>query len=79
MKRVIVYIDGFNLYHGLVAAGFRKYLWLDLNKLAKEILESDQVLTGVKYFTARTTLPIQLSSSDRIPISMLLKPSPALK
>jgi len=57
MKRVIVYIDGFNLYHGLVDAGFRKYLWLDLSKLAKEILESDQVLTRVKYFTARTTLP----------------------
>ena len=57
MKRVTVYIDGFNLYHGLVAAGFRKYLWLDLSKLAKEILELDQVLTSVKYFTARTTLP----------------------
>ena len=57
MKRVIVYIDGFNLYHGLVAAGFRKYLWLDLGKMAKEILESDQVMAEVKYFTARTTLP----------------------
>jgi len=57
MKRVTVYIDGFNLYHGIVDAGFRKYLWLDLSKLATEILESDQVLTGVKYFTARTTLP----------------------
>ena len=57
MKRVIVYIDGFNLYHGLVESGLRKYLWLDLSKLASDILESDQVLTGVKYFTARTTLP----------------------
>ena len=30
MSRVIVYIDGFNLYFALRSKGWRKYYWLDL-------------------------------------------------
>ena len=53
MSRVIVYIDGFNLYFGMMDGGFRKYLWLDLAALSREIIASDQQLIATKYFTAR--------------------------
>ncbi len=29
MDRVIVYIDGFNLYFGLKSKGWRRYFWLN--------------------------------------------------
>lgn len=52
-NRAIVYIDGFNLYHGLINKGWRKYLWLDLVKFAKAILPTGLTLIHTKYFTSR--------------------------
>lgn len=52
-ERVICYIDGFNLYHGMREAGFKRYYWLDLAKLALSLLHGGQELTATKYFTAR--------------------------
>jgi len=54
-ERVIVYVDGFNLYFGMKEAGFNKYKWLDLYKLAQNLLKPDQNLIGVKYFTSRVS------------------------
>ena len=51
--RVIAYIDGFNLYYGMRSKGWRRYYWLDLNRLSERLLRSGQTLAGVKYFTAR--------------------------
>lgn len=53
MKRVIVYVDGFNLYFGLRSKGWRRHYWLDLVKLAEALLKPDQQLAGVHYFTSR--------------------------
>lgn len=53
MNRVIVYIDGFNLYFGIIDRGWRRYLWLDLPALANRLLKPSQSLEAVKYFTAR--------------------------
>lgn len=53
MERVKVYVDGFNLYHGLREKYGRKYLWLDLEVLVKSLLKPNQVLVKVDYFTAR--------------------------
>lgn len=53
MQRVIAYVDGFNLYFGLKAAGWKRYYWLDLMKLAQNLLRQDQQLAAVHYFTAR--------------------------
>jgi uncharacterized LabA/DUF88 family protein len=53
MQRVMVFIDGFNLYHGLKDRYGRKYHWLDLQRLATSLLKNHQVLVKVKYFTAR--------------------------
>lgn len=49
----MVFIDGFNLYHGLKDKYGRRYHWLDLEALATNLLKPWQTLVGVKYFTAR--------------------------
>jgi uncharacterized LabA/DUF88 family protein len=48
--KVVVYVDGMNLYHGLRAKYGRKYLWLDLYALASELRQPDTVIK-VRYFT----------------------------
>jgi uncharacterized LabA/DUF88 family protein len=50
-RDLIVYIDGFNLYHGLHEASGRSRLWLDLVALAKSLRPRSH-LVQVKYFTA---------------------------
>jgi uncharacterized LabA/DUF88 family protein len=59
LVRVVAYVDGFNLYHGLKAKHGRRYLWLDLEALATSLLKPDQRLEAIKYFTAsvRDDLP----------------------
>lgn len=46
-----VYVDGFNLYHGLHDIAGRRLLWLDLVKLA-ELLRPRSTVDQVHYFTA---------------------------
>ena len=53
MERVIVYIDGFNLYFGILDAGYNNYKWLDLDLLVKNLLQPNQDLQEIKYFTSR--------------------------
>jgi uncharacterized LabA/DUF88 family protein len=50
-NRMIVYVDGFNLYHGLHSSSAHRNLWLDLPKLARS-LRPQTSLISVKYFTA---------------------------
>lgn len=57
MQRAIVYIDGFNLYHGIVDSGWRCYLWLDLQSFSQKLLSHKQRLATVRYFTARRLNP----------------------
>ena len=52
-KRVIAYIDGFNLYHGMREGKLRRYYWLNLRALAENLLRPEQQLVLTKYFTAR--------------------------
>lgn len=53
MSRVVVYVDGFNLYFGLKSAGFKRHFWLDLIALSEALLKQGQQLEAVHYFTAR--------------------------
>ena len=53
MSRVIAYIDGFNLFHGLRDAGWRRYYWLDVHALGTALLKPGQSLERVHYFTSR--------------------------
>lgn len=55
--RVIVYVDGFNLYYGMRDSKWKRYYWLDIRALATRLLLPGQSLVGVKYFTARVASP----------------------
>ncbi len=59
---MIAYIDGFNLYHGLRDAGFRRFYWLNMAALARNLLKPDQALVYTKYFTARIAGPKPVDS-----------------
>jgi uncharacterized LabA/DUF88 family protein len=52
-ERVIAYVDGFNLYFGLIESGLDYCKWLDLNKLVNRLLKPNQELVRLKYFTSR--------------------------
>ena len=54
-NRVVVYIDGFNLYFGMMDAGFNHCKWLNVEKLIMSYLSVNQVLVEIKYFTSRIT------------------------
>ena len=48
--RTIVYVDGFNLYYGLLRG--TRHKWLDLKDLFEKLLPRNDIAL-VKYFTAR--------------------------
>ena len=54
-QRVIAYVDGSNLYFGMIDAGLRHCKWLDVSKLIKGFLHSNQTLISIKFFTSRIT------------------------
>jgi uncharacterized LabA/DUF88 family protein len=56
-ERVIIYIDGFNLYYGLRDNSWRKYYWLNLYKLGESLCSPNQKLQEVKYFTSKISKP----------------------
>jgi uncharacterized LabA/DUF88 family protein len=51
--KVIVFIDGFNLYHAIDAnPKYHKYKWLDLKKLANLYITKNEKVVDIYYFTA---------------------------
>ena len=50
-KRTIVYVDGSNLYYGLLRHTAHK--WLDLSAFAKKLLIPEYQIETIKYFTSR--------------------------
>lgn len=55
MKRVVVYIDGFNLYHAIDALKRPHLKWVCLRDIAQSLLRADEALKSVKYFSAYAT------------------------
>ena len=51
--RVIAYVDGLNLHHGLVARGLKSQLWIDPSALVRALLRPGQRLECVNVFTSR--------------------------
>jgi hypothetical protein len=41
MERLTVYVDGFNLYYGLKSKGWKRYYWLNLQKLGENLRKPD--------------------------------------
>ena len=58
LKRVIVYIDGFNLHFGMKDSGWKHLYWLDVCRLAELLLPPNTVLVGTRYFTSRIVSPV---------------------
>ncbi len=56
-RRVIAYVDGFNLYFGMRESGWQRYYWLNIQRLASLICPRETTLIEVKYFTSRILLP----------------------
>ncbi len=54
-ERILVYVDGFNLYFGMLEAGYNYCKWLNIKLLAKNILKPHQEIVGIKYFTSRVS------------------------
>lgn len=52
-ERIIVYVDGFNLYFGMVEAGFKHLKWLNLRLLVENLIKQNQEIVAIKYFTSR--------------------------
>lgn len=64
MKKTLVYIDGYNLYYGLLKG--TKYKWLDLLAFSKALLRPDHEIIGVTYFTAHIkTFPYDQDAVER--------------
>lgn len=53
MIRSYVYVDGFNLYYGALRR--TEFRWLDLVKLAYQVLPNGHAVECLKYFTARVS------------------------
>ena len=51
-NRIIVYVDGFNFYHGLKDKKWRKFYWLDVVSFFEKFMKPDQELIEVNYFSA---------------------------
>jgi hypothetical protein len=52
-EKLVFYIDGFNLYFGLKEKGWRRYYWLDLQKMCSRLVRANQNLALIRYFTSR--------------------------
>lgn len=57
MKRIVVYIDGFNVYYGSLKNS--PYKWLDISKLSGFLFPKDTIVR-IKYFTA----PVKVRVND---------------
>jgi uncharacterized LabA/DUF88 family protein len=70
-RRVISYVDGFNLYYGLKAKGWKKYYWLNIQEMLRLLLATDQTLVATKYFTSIVDQPPEKNRRQRALLSAL--------
>ena len=64
MKTTIVYVDGYNLYYGLLKG--TKAKWLDLVAFSRALLRPDHDIVKVRYFTAPVkTYPYDAPAIER--------------
>jgi len=60
--KIIVYIDGFNLYYGCLKD--TPYRWLDLYKMCTLLFPNDEIIK-IKYFTAPIKVKMNAEDLDR--------------
>ena len=65
MKKTIVYIDGYNLYYGLLK-GCAGSKWLNPRALATAMFKEEHEICSIKFFTARIrTYPHDIAAEER--------------
>ena len=57
MQRVIAYVDGFNLYHGIRDSKWPWAKWLNIQEMVQCFLRQEQDLVHAHYFTSRVDSP----------------------
>jgi uncharacterized LabA/DUF88 family protein len=57
MKRLIAYVDGFNLYYGLRSKNWKWFYWLNVQEMARLMLKPGQTLVNTRYFTTIVNQP----------------------
>ena len=63
-KKTIIYIDGYNLYYGILKDTRNK--WLNLFKFAEALLSAEHEIVAIKYFTSCTlTYPHDAAAVER--------------
>ena len=65
MKKTRVYIDGYNLYYGLLK-GSPNSKWLNLRALVASLFKEKHEISSIKFFTARVrTYPHDIAAEER--------------
>ena len=52
MKKVVAYIDGFNLYHSIANNLPANFKWVNYRSMVEKYLEQDEELINIFLFTA---------------------------
>ncbi|MEQ1789012.1 MAG: NYN domain-containing protein [Rickettsiales bacterium] len=63
MKRIYIYVDGFNLYYGSLKE--TPYRWLNLKTLFQSMLNSDGCIEKINYYSAHVSGKISEGASAR--------------
>lgn len=71
IERVVVYVDGFNLFYGIKDSGYHHHLWLNLSLLVTNLLKGNQRLVCVKYFTTKITNDISRRNRQKLYLDAL--------
>ena len=72
VDRVFAYIDGFNLYYGMLDAGLHSARWLDLQAMCAAMPGPHQQLRLVRHFTSRLRDDPEAAKNQAIYIDALL-------
>ncbi len=62
-RKLVVYVDGFNLYYGLLKAN-PQLRWLNLRRMIEKMYSRDEIV-HIKYFTARVDDDGRTTHSDK--------------
>lgn len=60
VERAIVYVDGFNLYHGLMQARLGNSRWLDLGEMSRSHLGDNREIKLARWRRGRSGLLLRL-------------------
>jgi uncharacterized LabA/DUF88 family protein len=72
MRRIVFFVDGFNIYHALNEnPAYFKYKWLNIDKLSKLFIASGDTVIEVFYFTAYVTWDSQKLARHQIYVKAL--------